>query len=352
MASLLQAPMAASAFWYNPLYGNSALGSDPGWQAFTSAYGTPDSNRFKQYEGIRLFVRGAKGEGLDGYSYTPSATTIGMYGTVNTQDQYVTLRKGTDTTKDYNMIGNPYPSQTDIGTVIANAKAAGQVRGSAFYVWNPYLSVNGAFMPVTIRTPYIMEANSSFQVRAMADSAVLHFTEGNKSTGTYTTLLKQEPEYLSLYIYDSSYHLWDMSYIKYSDAATDGEENDMDAGKAVNTDLNFYSISAGGQKLAIDARPYNGKSRIPMGITTAYHQQYIIKVDNCNVPNGAQVYLHDKAAGYVDTAEQGDGVPFPYHCRQRYAGQQPLRAGHAACRHYCCSNHYEPGGNDAAKPCT
>ena len=189
------------------------------------------------------------------------------------------------------MIANPYPSQTDIGNVIASAKAAGQVRGSAFYVWNPYLSVNGAFMPVTIGSPYVIEANSSFQVRAMADSAVLHFAETNKSNGTYTALLKQQPQYLSLYIYDSSYHLWDMSYIKYSDAATDGEDNDMDAGKAVNTDLNFYSLSAEGQKLAIDARPYSEKRVIPLGITTAAQQQYIIKVDNCKVPEGAQVYL-------------------------------------------------------------
>ncbi|NCW28587.1 MAG: hypothetical protein EBV83_09930, partial [Verrucomicrobia bacterium] len=49
---------AASCFRYNTLLGNTSLSSDPGWKPFTGTSLAIDTNQFKQYQGIRLFIRG------------------------------------------------------------------------------------------------------------------------------------------------------------------------------------------------------------------------------------------------------------------------------------------------------
>ncbi|MFX5634086.1 hypothetical protein ABTE18_19525, partial [Acinetobacter baumannii] len=61
-----------SAFWYDPTTGNSSNNPDPGWTAFTNA----NTLSWAKAQGIRLLIRGAKGEGLTGVSYTPSAATF------------------------------------------------------------------------------------------------------------------------------------------------------------------------------------------------------------------------------------------------------------------------------------
>jgi tryptophan synthase alpha subunit len=52
---------------------------DPGWKPITSALPTAaDTNQIKRYQGVRVFIRGAKGEGLGYTPYTPSAVAIGQ----------------------------------------------------------------------------------------------------------------------------------------------------------------------------------------------------------------------------------------------------------------------------------
>src|SRR6185312_5333271 len=119
-----------SCFWFNQFTSGGVFnsGTDAGWVSYTTANGTSNNNLINRYEGIRIFVRGAKGEGLTSAAYTPSATTIRMRGTVNTGDQTIVMSKGTgvDTstglsTQDFNFLSNPYPSPVDIGTVLKNA---------------------------------------------------------------------------------------------------------------------------------------------------------------------------------------------------------------------------------------
>ncbi len=283
---------AASCFRYEPATGNSALAYDPGWKAFTSANSTTDTNAFMQYEGVRLFVRGAKGEGLGYGAYTPSPASITMAGPVNTGTQIVTLRKGS--LSDYNQVSNPYPSPTDIGTVISAAQAAGQVAGSAFFVWNPFLGAAGAYEAKFIGTSYVLNQNSSFQVRALSDSATLTFNENNKANSGDESLLRTAPsQYVTLGVYDASYHGWDKMYLSFNEEASVNEDARLDATKALNPDLNFYSFT-GKTKFSVDARPYTNNTIVQLGFTTNYTQQYIIKAENMALPAGATLYLHDK----------------------------------------------------------
>jgi hypothetical protein len=288
---------APSAFRYDPYTSNSSLGYDPGWKGFTSAYTTADSNRFHRFQGIRLYMRGAKGEGLGYGSYTPSATTITQWGALNQGAQTVLLGKGSSANQEYNMIGNPYASPVDIGTVIFNARAAGNVVGAAYYVWNPNLGAAGQFQAITFSgsaVPYYMQANTCFQVRAAHDGDSLNFAESNKGNTATTGLLKTMPDYVTLGIYDGKYHQWDMVHVRFSDDATDNEDLMADATKPSGADFNFYSLSADNKKLVVDSRPYATDKSIPLGISGNYAQEYIIKADHMALPVGGKLYLHDK----------------------------------------------------------
>ena len=304
---------SASAFRYNPLYGNSGSPFDPGWFGFNDALTTSsDTDKFHQYQGIRLFIRGTKGQGLLTTSYTPSPVTIGMFGTINQGNQKIVLAKGTAANQDYNMVGNPYASPVDIGTVVYNAKVAGNIAGTGFYIWNPYMGTAGQFQTIAIDgTPYYLQASTCFQVRAADNGDTLNFTEANKSATITTTLCRSTPEYLSLTIYDANYHPWDMLQVKFNNEATDKEDNNYDAGKLLGfAGFNFYSISADSQKLAIDTRPYNKEKTIPLGLSSQYANQFIIKSEGMVTSNGNPIYLHDKLLQQYILLGQGTEYSF------------------------------------------
>jgi len=301
---------APSCEWYNTVLGNPSKTPDPGWTWFSNTNGT-GANAFKPKEGINLFIRGAKGEGLTvcASCYTPSPVTITMTGPLNQGTVNDTLLKGIHS--DYNMVANPYPSPVDIGTIINTAHTANKIAGSAFFVWNPYLATGGAFEAKTISsTPYYLEGNASFQVRTKASGNVLMFSESNKSAIDSETLLRTEDEYVSLFVYDGEYTPWDKFYLSFNDHATDAYDDDYDATKPVNPDLNIYSISGDEQKLNIDARPYAVGKIIPLGITTNYKQQYIIKAENIVAPVGGYLYLHDKYLQQYTLLQQGTEYRF------------------------------------------
>ena len=318
---------APSAFRYDPQAGNSSLTYDPGWKAFTSiTAAAADTNTFNTYQGIRVFMRGSKGEGLGYETYIPASTTISMAGYINQGNQTVTLTKGAGAYQEYNMLGNPYPSPVNIGAVAHDALVAGQITGSAFYVWNQSIGASGNYQAIPINTvsatPYYLQANQAFQVRADHNLATLSFTESNKAANATNYLFKAQPETVSLSVYDVNYHLWDMLHIRFTDEGTDGEDKYLDATKPSGADFNFYSLSSDNKKMVIDARPYDAEKVVPLGVSSAYQQQYIIKAESVFIPDGGRVYLHDKLLQqYVlldpgteyrftiskDKATQGDG---------------------------------------------
>ncbi len=305
---------APSAFRYNPNAGNSALPSDPGWRPFTSTFTTDDSNRIHKYQGIRVFFRGAKGEGLGYAPYTPGSATVTQWGALNQGDQTISLAKGSGANQDYNMVGNPYASPVNIGTVITAAKVAGNIAGGTFYIWNPYLGTAGQFMAILINTttptPYYIQANTCFQVRAAHNNDTLNFTEGNKNATSTYTLLKAMPEAVSLTIYDANYHPWDMLNIHFNQDATEENDDVNDGTKLSAPDFGFFSVSADKKDLCLDVRPYEAGKVIPLGIKSDYEQDFIMKTDGIVVPGGAKLYLHDKLLKQYVLLQQGTEYRF------------------------------------------
>jgi hypothetical protein len=305
---------APSAFRYDPLTGNSSLPYDIGWKPFTSATTAADSNRLHKHQGIRLFFRGAKGEGLGYLPYTPSAVTFAMTGAVNQGAQTIVLSKGAGSFQDYNMVGNPYASPVDIGTVLHNALVSGNIVGPVFYVWNPSLGAAGQFQAIgvntTSATPYYIQANCAFQVRTAHNGDTLNFAESNKNASPSSVLFRAMPGNISLGIYDANYHPWDMVYLHFDNEATVNEDKNLDGGKPSGADFNFYAISGDKHRLLLDARPFEKGNAIPLGISSGYAQDFIIKAEGMAVPEGGQLYLHDKLLQQYVLLQQGTEYRF------------------------------------------
>ena len=307
---------APSAFRYSPYTANDTLSYDTGWKAFTKINaGAADSNLFHAHQGVRLFFRGVKGEGLlpSWATYTPSAFTAKMSGFANQGPQTVVLEQGSVSPahQSYNMVGNPYASPVDIGSVLFAAKNANQVTGSAFYVWSPRLSGGGNYVAILMDgTPYYLPIFGAFQVQAHHDGAVLNFVESNKGALPNNYLFKSSPIYCELSIRDENNEIWDMLRIRFTDDATDNEDHDLDAVKLLSTDFKFYSFGADGRKLTIDARPYGADKVIPLGIGSAYKQDFIIRADNIAVPAGGNLYLHDKLLNKTVEMKAGSEYKF------------------------------------------
>ncbi|NDC41686.1 MAG: T9SS C-terminal target domain-containing protein, partial [Chitinophagia bacterium] len=298
-----------SAFRYSTFDGNSTLSYDPGWKAVTSALATAaDSNQIHRYEGVRVFMRGSKGEGFGYGPYYPHATVAGQFGRLNQGRQVIRLKKGTGTGQDYNLLGNPYASPIDLGTIAFNAKASGNIIGS-FYVWDPSIGAGGAFTTYPISTvtaiPYYIQANTSFEVRAANNGDSLVINETDKFDTATSVLLRTTPEYTNLYIYDEAYHPWDLLRVKFDEATGDDQDKVNDADKLIGGDLNFYSMSSDNKRQAIDVRPYNKDKVIPLGIVSNYAQKFIIKAQDVVLPEGGQLYLHDKMLGQYVELTQG-----------------------------------------------
>ncbi len=296
---------APSAFRYDPLTGNDTLGNDPGWKAFTKINtSAADSDKLHPGQGIRLFFRGAKGEGLGylGYygMYIPSSVIVKMMGKVNQGPVTVRMAKGSTNPahQEFNMLGNPYPSPVDIGTILYNAKQSGNVTGSAFYLWVPSVGAGGQYIAVPIGTaapePYHIPAYAAFQVRAAHNGDSLNFVETDKRTAADNYLFRKASPFVALNVYDGDDHLWDMLRIKFDSLATDATDNDVDAVKLMGADFNFYSLSSDNSRMAIDARPFTAGKAIPLGVSSSYAQSFVIKADNVVVPEGKVLVLHDK----------------------------------------------------------
>jgi hypothetical protein len=275
-----------SAYWIKQSTG--------GWIGFTNANANSADNQYKRHQGVRIYVWGAKNEGLWGGT-TSSSVTIRTYGALNTGDQTITMSKSAT---DYNQIGNPYASPVDVGTVLNDAYLAGKLASNSYYVWNPAMGTTGQYVAKTIDgTPFFIPAGCSFQVRTADDGNTLTFTEANKGAST-SIALRTYADQLTLTIYDGSYHAWDMASVKFSKDASEGEEK-IDAAKPESpADLNFYTLSSEKTKLSMDVRPYSNGKVIPLGINTTQRKEFIIKASNVVVPeDGSAIYLNDKYLG-------------------------------------------------------
>ena len=158
------------------------------WMAYTNT-----SQTWKFGNGLLLFVRGAKGEGLSGpatgsnaYTATtgPSDITLSLSGNINTGPvSYVTNAAAT-----WNFVGNPYPAPIDVNKIGNIGTVAGPA--NAVYVWQSNLQApfkaeaSGQYVIETLgASPVVIPVYGAFFINnTTGGAATLNFTENAKNT--------------------------------------------------------------------------------------------------------------------------------------------------------------------------
>lgn len=278
-----------SAYYFTTANANGGSPNDGGWSAFLDA----TTSSWAKAQGMRLLIRGPKGQTgtLDGANATPNAVTLDMSGIINTGDVLVNLvTGGAGATAGFNMVGNPYPSPVDVGTVLNNASNI----GSSFYLRNPQ---TGSYITVPVAAGYTIPGSTAFFIKANA-ATTLTFTETNKSTCTScATLFRNNNVQKGLQIKAIQNSLeYDNLYLNIGKYSSNYDENN-DAIKLTNDALNVYVLSSDNKKLAADYRNIENNDIIPLGISLpiAYGvQTYTLKVSDVNMDNQTTLILHDK----------------------------------------------------------
>lgn len=274
-----------SAFWYDVSTANGSTTNDIGWTAFTSA----SSSSWDQYEGIRVLVRGAIGQGLTSGTYTPSAVTLDMTGAVNQGTQSIGVTKGSGTT--YALVGNPFASPVNMDAV---SKTAGI--GSNFYIWSAQQGTKGGYTTYSYGSSSFNLPTCGAFVTQISSNGTITIEEADKASGVSTMFKTTSfPNRVTLTIEDSTTY-WDRLQLHYDDNAMAVSETD-DAQKFPNPEVSFNTYSKDDSALSIDNRPYVENETILLGFTTPYQKNYKVVATDFDVPAGTKLYLKDNYTG-------------------------------------------------------
>jgi hypothetical protein len=275
---------------------------DGGWTAVTSANsGTP----WVAGSGIRILVRGTPGQGLDGNSYTPSATTISMTGTLQTSAGFVTLDSfGTGSTARFNLIGNPFAAPVNIGQV---RSSSGNAITKDIHLRNPQ---TGAYTTIDLdlNPNYAIPAYSAFFGVQNDPNTSLIFNLSRivaaSSGATVFSEAANKQQYFELQtlwnneVYDNMYVKFDGKYNKTFNTSEDG-------GKPANDFINAYTLSSDNMRVANNCLPFEDGATIPLGITQNSGKRSLqFKISNYHLAANQQVTLVDKLTNTRTILEQ------------------------------------------------
>lgn len=279
-----------SAFFFSTSSANGDATNDAGWKAFKE----DTSNSWKAGQGIRVLIRGKKGQlnTTNGTDATPNAVTLDFSGHPNFGDDTIKLvTGGSGATAGFNLVGNPYPSPVDIGAVLNTATNI----GSSIYLRNPQ---TGSYITVNpIPSSYILPAYSAFFVKATA-ATYLAFSESNKATCINCPTLFREASiknHIQIKALKNGEE-YDNLNLNFGNYAKTYDEK-TDAVKLLNSGLSIYILSADNQKLAADYRSAINNEIIPLGIILQESntlETYTLKATDFRLADGIQITLHDK----------------------------------------------------------
>ncbi|OYU97200.1 MAG: hypothetical protein CFE21_02605 [Bacteroidetes bacterium B1(2017)] len=269
--------------------------TNTGWTAFTNT-----SNTIATNTALRILYRGPRSQSnlLDGSTPTPNACTIDWSGPVNQGSINVamTYTSANGSNAGWNLIPNPYPSNVDIGNI-----ASGNRNGiGTFSVWVPTNGTKGAYVSHSFGSSYILASGSAFFVQT-ASAANFTFTESTKTGSSATeNLLKtaaHESHALELSLLSNDSIYWDKLVLKQQEGSI-ASQDVYDGPKLSNPDVNFYSLGASNEKLAIDSRnSFTSTDVVKLGMQTSSSYHFTLRTDYMEIPN-TEAYLIDS---YLNT---------------------------------------------------
>lgn len=279
-----------SAFSFNTANANGNATNDGGWTALND---TSTAN-WNIATGIRVLVRGTKAQTgtLNGTNNNPTAVTLDMTGTINSGPINVNLvTGGTGATAGFNLVGNPYPSPVNIGSVL---NAATNI-GSTIYVRNPITSSYITINPIP--PSYILPANAAFFVKANA-ATTLTFNETNKATCVSCPQVFRTAPITNRIAFEvtNNKEVYDNLILQFGTNYNEKYDEKTDGIKLFNNGINVYILSSDNKKLAADYRSF-ASSKIKVGIDvpkTSKATNYELKVTDFTVREKAKLVLYDR----------------------------------------------------------
>lgn len=280
-----------SAFLYNNANGNSSSSPDPGWTAITD--GNAQTLNWPVGNGLRVLVRGDRGQGLTGA--TPNESTITLEGNVNDGGNVTTFLSNSGSS-NYNLVANPYCSNIDLNLCSSNNVS------STVYIWDLAYGSRGAYQALSFvssgnciiapYTSFFMVNTSSTQG---SNTASFTFNENAKVTQNNSAgrALKGAPQQLIIELLGDSTIKWDKFEMNV-DPKYSAKLELEDGIKFLNPEISLYSLLETGEKLAIDYRK-NEKQMIQLGIDGLVVGNYTFDFSKSTLPNGAIYYLIDGA---------------------------------------------------------
>lgn len=260
----------ASCFYFDAAQAdNTTNGLNPGWQEFTSA----TTSSWASKHGILLYIRGSKGQGLDGSAYTPSSVTLDISSiTPNYGDVTTTLTKGANSS--FISVGNPYLSPIELGNQPSTQRTN---LGNNFYVFDANLGTNGGYITQSFGSSYILPAFSGF-FTTLSSSGSTVFKETDKSTSTPDDVLAgvAQNNRLKIEIFKDN-RLYDQTELVL-DSSKPLAFDPFDAEKMSNFDLNLFTQSSDAKKLAINVGLFEPGQIIPLGIESAESGQFSFQI--------------------------------------------------------------------------
>jgi hypothetical protein len=209
-----------------------------------------------------------------------------MTGAVNTGNQNIALA----TAGNYHLVSNPYPSPTDIGTVV---DATTNI-GTMYWVWDANAVSKGAYVPLTVGSgAYNLAMNGAFFVQPTVGTT-LAFTEANKTASATANLYRTATASNQLEVqvnYNGGYA--DKLFVRNNATASTTKEA-TDGSKLSNPDVNIYAIASGNDQLTLDSRPIANNTIIPVGFTSTIQSNFEIALNSNTLNNGLDVIVKDK----------------------------------------------------------
>ena len=306
-----------SAFWFDTWVATNDTTNDvQGWLDFHTATGFGTAS-WDPGEGMRILIRGAKGEGLDSQPYTPSPVTLTMPGNLTQCDVTYHLRKNANIgVTGFNFIGNPYACNIDLSLTNRGAGV-----GPNFWVWDANMGTRGQYVSYPFSSSYILPSLASFFVNNDGDTNgvdnIISFDESMKTAASAddnlfkTTASAFGPNSVQLRIEsDNGNMTWDRLLV-FFDGTTLAGKDGKDARKlnANNAPLNFYTL-ADTNRLSIDCRPLAANTTVLLGLKADSMMQYTIRVADYDVA-GAQLYLIDKFLN--TTTPMSEGMQYDFN---------------------------------------